>query len=380
MRRLLLVGVLIALALSAAGAASPAGTGQARWVITDLGKNCYLVAINERGQVTGSCWKGRKHQAFLWQNGKMTDLGTLADDLVTEPAAINERGQIVGRAVRYGPVGNTDGPVKSFGFLWQNGRITKLGTLGGERSGATAINDRGQIIGGGTTKNGSGHAILWEKGHLTDVGGDRSLYAVNNYGQVIGGPGFLSGQGFLWANGKHRDIAISPRAINERGQVAGAIEATGPPPHGTPRRAALWEHGRTVDLGSLGGLSAASALNERGMIVGFSQTASGDFHIVLWENGRMIDLANLGGKTGPGYGAREIAINDRGQILAIRYRTRAPFSREAVVWEKGRIAVLPTLGGESDAFAINNRGQIIGASTTKNGDTHAVLWTLRPGS
>lgn len=39
---------------------------------------------------------------------------------------------------------------------------------------------------------------------------------------------------------------------------------------------------------------------------------------------------------------------------------------------------LGTLGGEKSAAAdINNRGQIIGTSTTKSGKTDAVLWTLK---
>ena len=36
------------------------------------------------------------------------------------------------------------------------------------------------------------------------------------------------------------------------------------------------------------------------------------------------------------------------------------------------------LGGkESEAVAINNRGQILGWSETKDGSYHAVLWTLK---
>ena len=37
---------------------------------------------------------------------------------------------------------------------------------------------------------------------------------------------------------------------------------------------------------------------------------------------------------------------------------------------------LGTLGGAwSQALAINDRGQIIGDSATRSGETHAVLWT-----
>jgi uncharacterized membrane protein len=36
-------------------------------------------------------------------------------------------------------------------------------------------------------------------------------------------------------------------------------------------------------------------------------------------------------------------------------------------------------GKESEAVAINNRGQIIGWSDTRSGEQHAVLWTLKRG-
>jgi probable HAF family extracellular repeat protein len=53
----------------------------------------------------------------------------------------------------------------------------------------------------------------------------------------------------------------------------------------------------------------------------------------------------------------------------------------AVVWQPGTITDLGTLpGGQaSGATELNNRGQIIGWSTTKNGQKHAVMWTLRSG-
>jgi probable HAF family extracellular repeat protein len=56
----------------------------AGWVIEDLGalpgcKECWAVAINELGQVIGNCQTSTgSAQGFFWQNGKITDLGTLA--------------------------------------------------------------------------------------------------------------------------------------------------------------------------------------------------------------------------------------------------------------------------------------------------------------
>jgi probable HAF family extracellular repeat protein len=45
-------------------------------------------------------------------------------------------------------------------FLWQNGTMTDLGTLGGGYSVGGAINDRGQVAGDSYTATGERHAFL----------------------------------------------------------------------------------------------------------------------------------------------------------------------------------------------------------------------------
>jgi probable HAF family extracellular repeat protein len=55
--------------------------------------------------------------------------------------------------------------------------------------------------------------------------------------------------------------------------------------------------GSIVDLGTLGGNeSFAYDTNERGQVVGWSDTDSGSLHAVLWEAGTMQDLGTLGGR------------------------------------------------------------------------------------
>jgi probable HAF family extracellular repeat protein len=77
----------------------------------------------------------------------VTDLGTLsASDL-------NNAGQVVGQA------GTTDG--FNHAFLWDNGTMIDLGTLGGTNSGAYGINDLGQVVGAATLPaEASLHAFL----------------------------------------------------------------------------------------------------------------------------------------------------------------------------------------------------------------------------
>ncbi|MBU6483891.1 MAG: DUF3466 family protein [Betaproteobacteria bacterium] len=72
----------------------------------------------------------------------MTDLGTLGGS-VSEALAINNAGQVVGRARV------TDAPLVRHAFVWEQGTMTDLGTVDScTRGTATSINSKGQIVGG----------------------------------------------------------------------------------------------------------------------------------------------------------------------------------------------------------------------------------------
>ena len=76
--------------------------------------------------------------------------------------ANNERGQVIG----WSQLSNG----ARHAFLWQDGRILDLGTLGGRRSVPVAMNERGQVVGWANTKTGDYHAFLWESGKMRDLG------------------------------------------------------------------------------------------------------------------------------------------------------------------------------------------------------------------
>ena len=95
----------------------------------------------------------------------MTDLGTLGGQR-TFPTAINSRGQVIGQSdtPRF-PEAITDRGkfprTFNHAFVWQNGKMTDLGTLPRyQASRAVAINNKGQIV-GYTTKSGQRRVVLW---------------------------------------------------------------------------------------------------------------------------------------------------------------------------------------------------------------------------
>jgi probable HAF family extracellular repeat protein len=120
-------------------------------VMTDLqglgGSYATAFAINNAGQILGSSaiTNDGAYHGFVWADGHLTDLGTIAGGSNTFPYGQNNLGQVVGQA-------DTADSAISVAFLWQNGVMTDLNTLLPADSGwqlqlATLINDAGRIVG-----------------------------------------------------------------------------------------------------------------------------------------------------------------------------------------------------------------------------------------
>ena len=160
MRRLLVSGVFVVVLLaSVAVRAADLSPGTGSGVLPNVVSEAW--DINERGQVVGvantkAVAKESEpiDHAVLWQSGKVSDLGTLGGQ-GSAAAAINSRGQVVGWADTKAK--DDDGYYLWHAVLWQSGRIRDLGTLGGPRSAAFAINAHGQVNRqGGHQRKGQG--------------------------------------------------------------------------------------------------------------------------------------------------------------------------------------------------------------------------------
>jgi probable HAF family extracellular repeat protein len=129
----------------------------------------------------------------LWKHGHIIDLGTLDGGYESVAHAVNSKGQVVGLSLNTIPDPNSIigsfygvGFQQTRAFLWQNGVMQDLGTLGkGTNAIALLINERGQVAGDSYTStdpspscNYRGNVFplttggfLWEKGKMTDLGG-----------------------------------------------------------------------------------------------------------------------------------------------------------------------------------------------------------------
>jgi probable HAF family extracellular repeat protein len=245
---------------------------------------------------------------------------------------------------------------------------------GFQSSSANAVNDRGQVVGGSWTPFGNGHAFLWQRGELTDLGafqpGDYSDAAdINERGDVVG----RSAVGYnfhatLWRDGQLVDLGTlngtrsEATAINNRGQIVGAWSTDDGVSHGF-----LWEHGQMRDLG-LPAFYVPVDINDRGVVLVATllQPQGG----VLWRDGVLAEIEASGVRQ----------LNNRGEVIGVReLAPGGSVQQQAFLWRGGSATVLPTLPGVTRtwAYAINDRGDIVGNTIDDQVvpyDLHVVMW------
>lgn len=326
-------------ALAFVGVASAASVHAATYSIADLSppSGSYLdwslaVAINNSGAVAGqSFWPNHYTQAMIWNGASTQPLGSSSAYFgfpVSVSGSINTSGQVAGSA--YGdPSSNNGSPVA---FLWSGGSATNLGTLsGGSSSYGRGINDAGQVVGSSNAGQSAMVPVTWSGTNISALpllAGTTSgeAWSVNAVGQIVG---YVSGQAnvnrpVVWTNGTASALDVPVGwtggyawSINNFGQIAGAISVPGD----TTLHAAIWNQSVITDLGTLPGFTSSNALgmNSAGTVVGILTNPGESYQLnrgFIWDP--VNEMRELNGLIGPASGwnlTQAYGINDAGQIV-----------------------------------------------------------------
>jgi probable HAF family extracellular repeat protein len=257
--------------------------------------------------------------------------------------------------------------------------VADLGTLGGNYSAASGLNDAAQVAGAANLiPNGPQHAFLWYGGHLSDLG---TLGGLNS-------------------------SAFGPNAGGEAAVLSETSEAD---PNdedfcgfGTHLQclAAVWRDGHMTRLPTLGGNNAqALGVNNQGQVFGYAENGNRekagycatpyqvlDFEAVIWgpNQDEMRELHPLPGDTV----GIALGISDNGQVAGssglcsnttVNGIMGGP---HAVLWQQdGSPTDLGNLGGTLNvAASVNDRGEVVGGMlSSTDGKIHAFLWTKETG-
>lgn len=354
-------------------------------VRTDLGTlpggaNSFAYWVNNGGLIVGQSQNGSidpltgwpEADGVVWDDGQIINLWTLGGSQ-SNANATNEHDQVVGGALTATPDPFANAPqsacqdlpstgnfcsgltfaensvffpatTETHAFLWQDGFMRDLGTLGGPDSNASIIDDHGEVTGWSYTSfvaNPSTGAptvdpFLWspEGGKMTDLGSLGGTFGspfwLNNRGQVVGASNLAGDQTFhpfLWDRGALKDLGTLGGYtgvafwINDAGEAVGYADLPPNPPGCTGleciHHGFLWKQGVMKDLGTVADpCSRALSINLSGQIVGASSPCGGEFtHAFLWDNGGPIIDLNTLVLQGSGLTVREADyINDRGEI------------------------------------------------------------------
>jgi probable HAF family extracellular repeat protein len=252
--------------------------------------------------------------------------------------------------------------------------IREIGTLGGSESFAYAINAHGEVVGSSrVTGDLSIHSFLYRRGVLTD------LFPLNSESILTIGPTGISDKGLIASGVIGADGVYYPAihdgsgitilgslgaptwyqfsgtatSVNNRGQAVGYSYVDG-----EMRHAFLYSNGVMTDIGSNGGYSGALGINEAGEVVGFaSDTPFGIAHAFVYSNGVTTVINPFGGPDNEGFAT---GINHKGQVVGQGITPEG--NVRAFVYSNGLSRGLGTLRGghNSAAYAVNNRGLIVG--------------------
>jgi probable HAF family extracellular repeat protein len=322
----------------------------------------FAYAVNASDQVVGYSLPAR---AFLYSNGTLTNLGTLGG-LNSYAYGINDAGQVVGAA-------DTTGPDSLHAFLYSGGTMQNLGTLGGneanpEPSTAWAINNQGVVVGQAITADGPYHAFMYSSGSMIDLGTlatnpntramSRAL-GINDMGQVVGDAEIDTNgtsYAFVYSGGTMTSLGIpnsSAVGINHSGQIIGYTYSNAD----NLDHGFLYNAGAVQDLGFLNGTGTGAGTIPHGINASGQIVGASDGHAFLYSQGTMTDLNNLIPADSGWVLKFATAINDNGAIVGWGFNAKT---------KGGAFLLTPTLAQDAPP---SNVAATLSASSINEGDT-----------
>ncbi len=268
--------------------------GRAQPLPANLGyKSTRAVAVNARGDLALSAFGLLKYQhaALVSRSGGVTALETPRPFRYAAAVALNDAQDAAG----YVYSGEKFGKLQARAVVWNQGKATDLGTLGGSSSEAFGLNPQGDVVGKADLAHGLTHAFI----------ATASSHAPVDLGALTGG-------------GNSAAYAIN------RGSMIVGYSATDNP---LIQHAVLWYGNRPqpIDLGGLvaGGISKARSINDHDEIVGVSTNPGGSrARATLWRGGNIYDLNACLASEAPGWTLRyAVGINNNGQIVGVGQRS-----------------------------------------------------------
>lgn len=316
--------------------------------------------------------------------GGVTDLGSLGG-WRGEAQAINDAGQIVGSA--------STGAAEQ-ASVYSAGTLSSAGTLGGNYAIAFAVDSAGQFVGAAYGASGARQPFVDSNNVMTslgvlpgDVGG--AALALNNLGVIVGESYSAGGiaTAFVWSGGTLSPIPSmggsvnTAFGINDSGLIVGASTLAG----NQSAHAFSDLNGALTDLGTLGGSSSyALAVNASGEIVGESRiSGDGAVHAFVDQNGVMKDIGTLPGMAN----SVATAINANGDVVGYSYNdanlATQGMTEHAFLYRNGRMYDLNALFSASGwtlgaANGINDSGQVVGNGADPSGYGRPFLVTVPP--
>jgi probable HAF family extracellular repeat protein len=408
------LGLLFAAMSLVLTATYAAASGQTSYRIVNLGDPLtgpvsQGTTNNQPGWVAGwSLQANAIMHAELWRHGAATDLGALGGPTLNSAVAWPNRdhqGVVVGisETSELQPLGENwscflavffvaDGHVCR-GFIWHDGQMSSLPTLGGDNGFATGVNDRGEIVG-------------WAENRIHDPTCDE----FTNTRQVLQFEAVMwvrdrDGRGAASHSG-YRAIELHPypgdldgaaTAINQRGEAAGISGiCDGAIGGGTAEHMVVWRHGQLErELPTLGGTywNTPMDINDRGNVVGFSDlpgdgptNGQANFQAFFWSRRpyRCQGVTSRGGGTcdlgalGPNLISQALGVNNRDQVVGTsQLQVGSALANHAFIWQGGKMLDLNNMVVPGTTLTltiaqdINDRGEITGQATTPAGATVA---------